>query len=573
MNAATRAASISAAIALMLAAVWLFWPLSLGGSATYVSTHGVSMQPRFHTGDLAILRSAPSYSVGDVVAYRSVSLKTTVMHRIVAMDGDRFVIEGDNNTWLDEDHPSQDQVLGKLFLRIPHGGKALSAIRSPGALALIGVAGAGVLAAVQKPRGRRRGRRQPRRARVYSLPARAVARQVTLVSGIVALLAAAGGGVLLALPATQTDSSTVAVTQQGRYFYTGTAVPGTTYPTGRIVTGDPIYTKLTGDLTVSFRATLEAAGLTGLRGNLRLAVSIAAPDGWTADVGRGATVPVAGGTTTASVVVQSDAAAQLLARHYAEVGSGSNDATLTISPRLDASGTVSGHPFTASSLPGLAFSLTPTALKLTGNADTALSPSAATPVTVEQVSPRHFTLLGHPVPLELARIAAGAVLGLSLIVLGIAAWIGRSRSGGDPADDFLMKNAARILPVTRFTPGNTVIDVSDAEALHKVAERLDTLVLHRAGPDDHLFAVQDVETTYRFVLPIAPGDRPARLRPVVPENTSARLRSVPLHDDTRRLRRLPSDAGTTRLRRVPFDDDTAPLRRVRINAESGETRL
>src|SRR4051794_2246209 len=125
MKTAPRAASISAAVALVLAAVWAFWPLSLGGATTYVGTHGTSMQPRFHTGDLAILRAADHYSVGDVVAYRSVSLDTVVMHRIVAMDGERFVIQGDNNDWLDQDHPSKDQVLGALFLRIPKGGKAL----------------------------------------------------------------------------------------------------------------------------------------------------------------------------------------------------------------------------------------------------------------------------------------------------------------------------------------------------------------------------------------------------------------------------------------------------------------
>jgi signal peptidase I len=114
MRAAPRAASISAAVALVLAAVWVLWPLALGGSTTYVSTHGTSMEPRFHTGDLGILRAADSYAVGDVVAYLSTSLDTVVMHRIVDLDGDRFVIQGDNNDFLDEDHPSQDQVLGKL---------------------------------------------------------------------------------------------------------------------------------------------------------------------------------------------------------------------------------------------------------------------------------------------------------------------------------------------------------------------------------------------------------------------------------------------------------------------------
>src|SRR3954466_37178 len=141
MKTAPRAASISAAVALVLAAVWLFWPLTLGGGTTYVTTHGISMEPRFHTGDLAILRSAGSYSVGDVVAYRSVSLKTVVMHRIVAMDGDHFVIQGDNNDWLDEDHPGQDKVLGKLFLRVPQGGKLLSLVPSPAGVGATAIAG------------------------------------------------------------------------------------------------------------------------------------------------------------------------------------------------------------------------------------------------------------------------------------------------------------------------------------------------------------------------------------------------------------------------------------------------
>src|SRR6478752_2095403 len=130
MNAARRAASASAVAALLLAAVWVLWPIGLGGGTVYVTTHGISMQPRFHTGDLAILRAADHYSVGDVVAYESPTLKTTVMHRIVALDGQRFVIQGDNNSWLDPDHPSRDLVLGKLWLRIPRGGTALATLQS-----------------------------------------------------------------------------------------------------------------------------------------------------------------------------------------------------------------------------------------------------------------------------------------------------------------------------------------------------------------------------------------------------------------------------------------------------------
>ncbi|MBJ7454191.1 MAG: signal peptidase I, partial [Blastococcus sp.] len=131
MNAATKIASTSAVVALVLVGMWLFWPTSLGGGTTYVVTHGQSMEPGFSTGDLAVLRPTGSYEVGDVVAYRSESLDTVVMHRIVAVDGDRFVIQGDNNDFLDTDRPTEDQLLGTLFRQVPQGGKILDAITSP----------------------------------------------------------------------------------------------------------------------------------------------------------------------------------------------------------------------------------------------------------------------------------------------------------------------------------------------------------------------------------------------------------------------------------------------------------
>src|SRR5438067_683220 len=102
MNSVPRVASTSAVVALVLATVWLFWPSGLGGGTTYVATHGISMEPRFHTGDLAVLSPADGYSVGDVVAYHSDSLHTIVMHRIVSGDGNGFTTKGDNNSWLDQ---------------------------------------------------------------------------------------------------------------------------------------------------------------------------------------------------------------------------------------------------------------------------------------------------------------------------------------------------------------------------------------------------------------------------------------------------------------------------------------
>jgi hypothetical protein len=480
------------------------------------------MEPRFHTGDLAILRSAPSYSVGDVVAYRSVSLNTVVMHRIVDMDGDRFVIQGDNNDWLDQDHPSEDQVLGTLFLRVPHGGTVLGALRSPVALVVVGLATVALAALARHPRGRH-GRRSRRRAHrsapVFSTPIRAYARQGALVAGAVAAVAAIGGGVLLALPSSQTASTTLKVTQQGQFSYTGTAQIGTTYPEGVVSTGDTVWTKLARGLTVSFTNTVSGPEMTGLRGAMRLDVAIASADGWSAYLNSSPVVPFEKGTATAAVPVDVTRAAAVLGKHYAEIGATGQQAKLTVTPVVATAGSVRGAAFTTGSPAPLTFSLDATSLRLADGAKAkSLTPSANTAVAVDQILPRRIAVLSIAIPIGLARLLAAVVLALSLAVLAAAAWIGRT-ARGDVADEFLVKHAARILPVAAFDPGPTVIEVSDPEALRRVAERFDTLVLHHAAPDEDVFAVRDVDATYRLVIPGLPERQ--RGKPPVPAPATA----------------------------------------------------
>jgi signal peptidase I len=505
MKAVSRVASTSAVAALVLAAAWLLWPIGLGGGTVYVSTHGISMQPRFHTGDLAILRAADHYSVGDVVAYQSPTLKTTVMHRIVALDKQRFVFKGDNNSWRDPDHPTQDLLLGKLWLRVPQGGKALAALGSPLGMIVLCLAGAVFLGATSTPARRMRGRRRnrsTRAVRAHYLPVRALARQAVPVSAGVALAGLAGGAVLLALPDTQTDAQTVQVIQAGQFAYGGTAVRGTTYPTGRVQTGDAVYTQLAKSITVTFRDRVTGPGLTGPRGTLRLVVTIATPDGWTGTLTSGATTILDGGTLDARVLLDPAYAADVMNRHASEVGASGGSAILTVVPQVTLDGAVQGHAFTGGSPAGISFALSANTLRPASVEPAAFAPTVSTPVKTALVVPRRFQLLSVGLPIGLARILTGVVLALALLVLPVAAWIGRKRSG-DAADDILLRSAARILPVTGFTPGASVVDVSDAASLRRVAERLDSLVLHQIGEDGHTFAVQDVETTYRYVLPNA----------------------------------------------------------------------
>ena len=194
MNAAPRAASISAVAALVLAAVWLFWPRrSAAGRRTSPRTAS-AWSPASTPGTWRSCARPARTPSGMSSRTAATSLDTIVMHRIVAGDGERFVTQGDNNDWLDGTGPPRTRSSAASSSASPRGQGARRP-RSPG----------------QPRRGRRRprsrARRRPRSARrrnrardagaarrpSFSMPTRALARQVAL--GSAAVVAARGGRV------------------------------------------------------------------------------------------------------------------------------------------------------------------------------------------------------------------------------------------------------------------------------------------------------------------------------------------------------------------------------------------
>jgi len=146
---------------LLLAAIVLwqvFGPLAIGGGASYVVTDGVSMLPHYRAEGLVVTRAQKTYNVGEVVAYHNPQLGAVVMHRIVALDGDRYVFKGDNNSFRDTYHASASDLVGEEWIYIPHAGRYLRLVRTPALFAtVLGVIA--FFAAAQASSGRSRGRR------------------------------------------------------------------------------------------------------------------------------------------------------------------------------------------------------------------------------------------------------------------------------------------------------------------------------------------------------------------------------------------------------------------------------
>ncbi len=123
---------------------YFVWPSSLGGGTTAIVVNGESMEPTYHTGDIVIARSGEP-AVGDVVVYTSEELGDgKIVHRVIGGDArSGWVLQGDNNDFIDPIEPVGDDVLGVARVHLPSIGAWAGALQSPivwGSLLLVALA-------------------------------------------------------------------------------------------------------------------------------------------------------------------------------------------------------------------------------------------------------------------------------------------------------------------------------------------------------------------------------------------------------------------------------------------------
>ena len=244
-QARVRSRLVSAACLLLVVLAWVYLaPTQIGGSTQYVVTDGISMEPAFHTGDLALVRPAPEYHVGDIVAYHSTLLRVVVLHRIIGHTGDHYIFKGDNNNFVDPTQPVRSQLVGKLWLHIPNGGLVLHWLHTPLVAALIVVV-FGLLALLGTGENRRRRRRRQRRTNspgtqgpppMTTTPNRlrppVDLTGVLTVSMIAALLFVVLGVIAFSRPLDKPSTARSPYTQQVHFSYHARAPAGAVYPTG-----------------------------------------------------------------------------------------------------------------------------------------------------------------------------------------------------------------------------------------------------------------------------------------------------------------------------------------------------
>ena len=152
-------ASLALTLALIGAAWLVLAPPQLGGSTSFVVVDGSSMLPHLRGSDLVALRPASTLEVGDVVGYRSELLGRVVLHRITAIDDGRYVLKGDNNSFIDPDRPGRSEIIGQVWFHVPRCGHVIAWLHVPWVLAALAAFFVLVIG-FDRPRARSRGERE-----------------------------------------------------------------------------------------------------------------------------------------------------------------------------------------------------------------------------------------------------------------------------------------------------------------------------------------------------------------------------------------------------------------------------
>lgn len=152
--------AVSWSLFLSVIAIWAmyFRPVSMGGPMSMLAVSGTSMEPTYQPGDFLVVRHIAEFHVGDIVVYEippgEPGAGERVVHRIVGGNGvDGFVLQGDNNSNVDQWRPKHDEIVGQVWLRVPRLASWLMIFRDPTFLAV--VIGLGVFALLLFPERKR----------------------------------------------------------------------------------------------------------------------------------------------------------------------------------------------------------------------------------------------------------------------------------------------------------------------------------------------------------------------------------------------------------------------------------
>jgi hypothetical protein len=322
--------------------------------------------------------------------------------------------------------------------------------------------------------------------------------------GVIALSSLILGIIVFSRPASRTVQDDISYQHLGVFSYSASTPEGV-YDANTIKSGDPIFTKSTCAVAVNFQYTLIAAQAENLTGTYQLTAILSEEvSGWQRVIPLQEETAFSGtgfGTSTRLDLCKISSLTQSL-----EQGTDFHPGTYTliISPNIKIDGEVSGRALKGTFNSGLTFRHDHVKFYLFRE-DAQGTPMAVTETGVLREARKEINtilLLGAEVSIPTLRWMA--LFGLLASCSGLV-WLGLRLQSLSRLDQekFLhirygsmmidVQNADSLLPAT-------LIDVQSMDALAKLAERFNAMILHEAGTGPPTYYVQVGGTTYRFMI-------------------------------------------------------------------------
>ncbi|BEL09964.1 hypothetical protein Q0Z83_081550 [Actinoplanes sichuanensis] len=482
---------------------------------SYVVTHGISMQPTYHAGDLVILLKFDSYEVGQIAAYDGTD-GVEVLHRIIGGSADTgFVLQGDNNKSIDHAQPKSDELIGRAVLHIPKAGTWIQPLLSPTGLGMLGflfVSGGAARAKSRRDILRGRSRKRVKgmsggggswatAAAVFKAvsrlhPALRVLAAVTVVCGVLGLALGSLGWIK---PVTEIVTGTGRPGESMTFAYSAEVPHSAAYDGTTVYSPDPVFRKLAGliDLHLNYR---------GEAGRIEVTGRLAAQNGWHKTLQLSQPQQFMTDRYTGTVQINLEAIDQRIAAAGTAIGADMTGTTLAITARVEHN---DGTVFE----PQISLNVSPLLLTLTSGPQSLVVDQSSASVG-SRIQDRQIGAFGYDlVTAASARKYAVYLILAALAGAGIVAWMALGHVPLRTRTQIQRRYPHLIVPVEPMAspPGKPVVVVDTFPALVKLAEKYGQLILTWTRPDGaDDFVVRDEGILYRYriepnLVPVVPA--------------------------------------------------------------------
>lgn len=478
--------------------IWTaFAPTSIGGGASYVMVNGISMEPGYHLGDLTVMRRAADYQVGDIVTYRDSKMQAYVIHRIIGIEQDQFILKGDNNHWIDAYRPTRDEIIGKLWLHIPKLGRVFRWLRAPLNLALAaGLLGGVLMINVIKPDSRKR-EKHPTGGSGDMLEGG------LYLFGFLTILFLGLAIFAFTRPLTR-PADKIKYQQESHFTYSATGTP-VIYDTDVVRSGEPVFPRLTCFLNINFTYNVSGDQLQSVSGTHQLVARVVdEQSGWQRTIPMSQPTGFTGNTFTTASALDLCQIVALVNTLKQETGMRTNMYMLEIVPQIAMTAASAGAQIADSFEPKLVFRFDEVHFSLftPKGQDDPLNFTRQGAAQNPGVQANTLSILGiQPTVMTIRMIG---LLGLAFSAAGLSILGMRVFSAAQQGQEALIRLRYGALLVNVYErdiePAATLIDVTTIDELAKLAERHNTVILHMRLNFLHCYLVQANGITYRYLF-------------------------------------------------------------------------